>query len=305
MKNAMININSINIQKDIITIFGATASGKSDIALNLAQETGGVIINADSSQIYKEAPTLSNLPSNTDFKTITHELFAYLSIMDDSSVIDWLQLCASKIKECREQKKLPIIVGGSGFYISSLLYGITDIPSSKENKEIAINVHKNLGNEEFYKMMQEIDPLLVAKTNDSQRLIRSYEVYLCSQKPLSYYHNIEKRKYIEGNFINIYLNPKRKDLYEKINQRTLQMIKNGAIQETEKILQITNKDAHLKKILGLKELSDYLNNNITLNQTIENIQQKTRNYAKRQITWFNNQITDKNIFVNNNVFCKK
>ena len=302
----MINVNNLNNQQDIIVIFGATASGKSDLALKIALEVDGVIINADSSQIYYDAPILSNLPSVEEFQQISHKLFAYLSIIENSSVADWLKLCAFEIKQARLQKKIPIIVGGSGMYISSLLYGISDIPNNAETKQKAIDTYNKIGYENFFNLIKNIDPEYTKKITDSQRLIRAYEVYLISSKSFSYFQSLPNKKYVTGNFINIFINPERETLYQKINERTLLMFNKGLLEEVSKIYALTQKDLHLKKILGLKEVVSNINGETSLEETISTIQQKTRNYAKRQITWFNNQIQEKNIIKNiNDIFYKK
>lgn len=302
----MININNLNKQKDVIVIFGATASGKSDFALNLAKQIDGIIINADSSQIYYDAPILSNLPSVEDFEQVPHKLFAYLSITQSSSVSSWLKLCTKEIEQAHKQNKFPIIVGGSGMYISSLLYGISDIPSNKEMKEKSINLYNEVGYDKFFSIVQEIDYEYTKKVTDPQRLMRAYEVYLISSKPFSYFLSLDKKKAVNDNFINIFINPDRNKLYTKINERTLTMFSKGLLKEASNILEKTKEESHLKKILGLKEVIQHLQGKLTLEETINIIQQKTRNYAKRQITWFNNQIQEKNIVENNNnIFYKK
>jgi tRNA dimethylallyltransferase len=302
----MINFKNLNKQQDVIVIFGATASGKSDLALKLAQQIDGVIINADSSQIYANAPILSNLPSVEEFSQAPHKLFAYLCISQASSVADWLKLCALEINNARLQNKTPIVVGGSGMYISALLYGLSDIPSNKEMKQKSINLYNEIGYDKFFYIMQKIDPKFTENNRDAQRLIRAYEVYLISSTTFSYFQNLEKKKYVDANFINIFINPEREQLYKKINDRTLIMFKRELLAEASKIYAITQNNMHLKKILGLQEVIANLNNELSLEQTIHIIQQKTRNYAKRQITWFNNQIKEKNILKNgNDIFYKK
>ncbi|MDR2007934.1 MAG: tRNA (adenosine(37)-N6)-dimethylallyltransferase MiaA [Alphaproteobacteria bacterium] len=287
----MIDIKQLNPQKDVLVIFGATASGKSAAGVDIARQTNGVIINADASQIYKEAPILANLPTARDFAAADHKLFAYLSITEESSVASWLKLCAHEIESAQTKGKIPIVVGGSGMYISALLYGISDIPSQSTKKQEAIATYNQLGAEKFLELMQKIDPIHTAK--DSQRLIRAYEVYLITQKPFSFYASQPKIKYVNAEFINIFINPVREDLYAKINLRTESMFKEGVVEEAARILKLTQQQTHIKKILGLSEIINYLDGKQTLENTISLVQQKTRNYAKRQITWFNHQIAEK------------
>ncbi|MDR0484392.1 MAG: tRNA (adenosine(37)-N6)-dimethylallyltransferase MiaA [Alphaproteobacteria bacterium] len=301
----MINIKQLNPQKDILVIFGATASGKSDLAIKLAKELNGVILNADASQIYKEAPILSNLPSQADLSLAPHKLFAYLSLVEESSVVNWLNLCVKEINLAKENQKLPVVVGGSGMYISSLINGISDIPSNPQKKQEAIETHNTMGYEKFLSLLQKIDPSFTNKVSDAQRLIRAYEVYLYTGKPFSFYQNQPKVKYANGNFINVFLNPNRELLYEKINLRTKQMFAKNILGEATNILKLTENEIHHKKILGLKEIISYIKNENSLEFTIDKIQQKTRNYAKRQITWFTHQIQEKITIKNGDEFFNK
>ncbi len=291
----MININKKNINKknDVVLVFGPTASGKSDFAIELSILLDGIIINADSTQIYKEAPILSNIPTKHQQKNIEHKLFAYLSIMEDSSLMKWLRLVENAVDVCRKSNKLPIIVGGSGLYINTILEGISPIPSNYECKIKAISTYENLGKDKFTELIRKIDNSFVMKFNDSQRLIRAYEVYLCSGKTITSFQKLPREKYINGNFINLFVHKDRELIYESIKDRSEKMIRRGVFKEAEQIFEITTHNQHLKKIIGLYEIYLMKNGKLTPQQTLELIQKHTRNYAKKQFTWFNNKIIDK------------
>ncbi len=279
-------------QKDILVIFGPTAVGKNDVAIKYAEKYNGVIINADSAQVYKQCSSLTNIPEYHE--NIDHFLYSFLNINDDFSVGKWLLLVNDLINSAFAKNKLPIVVGGSGMYISSLLYGISPMPSNLKNKHLSIRTYEELGEKEFFKLVEKIDPETTNKFQDPQRLIRAYEVYLSTQTPFSELQKLPKKQIINGNFINLYLYKDRNKLYNNINERTHLMIKNGAIDEVKNTISIIdNAEQYLKKILGATDIVNYLNHTFSIEDTINIIQKKTRNYAKRQITWFNNQIKDK------------
>ena len=292
--------------KKIFIICGPTASQKSLLAFRLAKKIDGQIINADSSQVYKNINLLSNIPSLEERKQIPHVLFSFLNLHEYFSVSSWLKLVKQHIEVILYNQQTPIIVGGSGFYISALLYGISDIPSSKAKKQEAILTYQDMGYENFYKKILEIEPSIkFSKIIDPQRLIRIYEVFLLTNEAISnfYQHKINfLSKEQEANTLVFYLNTPRSLLYQRINQRFLDMLSKGALKEAMSIMEniYSGGDinlSHIKKIIGLEELIAYLNEKMMLSDAIQQVQQKTRNYAKRQITWFNNKITYKNLIL--------
>lgn len=300
---------TINPTKDIIVVFGPTASGKTLLGIEIAKNLNGSIINADSAQVYKEFPILTNIPTLEEQNNIDHYLLKEISICSNNfSVNDWLLKAKNAVEDIRKKNKLPIFIGGTGLYIHSLINGLIDIPSNIINKNKSIETYESLGAEKFIKLVKEVDPLFVQKYQDKNRLIRCYEVYLNTKTPLSKLLLQTPKRHIDANFIQIYLAPKREHLYNKINQRTLNMIHKGVIEEIREYYTIIKTTNSFNKIIGLKEITRYIEQEICYNSMVSMFQQRTRNYAKKQFTWFNNKsiplfvINDTNNFIVKKVF---
>lgn len=280
----------LNTENGII-ICGPTASGKSAFAIQLAKACTGVIINADSCQLYSEVPIITASPSLNDKKAIPHYLYNYLSFNESFSVAKYLTEASKIINQVKKEGYIPIIVGGTGLYINALLYGISDIP------EIDTNLRNNIreefdiiGKEAFYERLCKLDPNNLITSGDSQRMLRAYEVLMQTGNPITYYQK-NKTNGICSSAEVIMLNPERSFLYENCNQRFYSFIENSAIDEVSKIAnQITNNSP---KVLGLNELASYIQGVISLDEAISKAQIKTRQYAKRQVTWFRHQIKEK------------
>jgi len=274
----------------IIIISGPTASGKSGLALQLADLRDIAIINADSLQIYDGLPILSSQPTKDEQKKAPHFLYSYFKRDETSSVGKWLELVKSTVETL---EKFPVIVGGSGMYISKLVEGISKIPEiSPDARNAANELYEKIGHEEFRQKYGE------DKIIDKQRLIRACEVLLQSGKPISFWQNQPNEKiFPHTKFIHINLEPKREKLYENCNLRFSQMLKNGALDEVQDLLKQGAKDEwQITKTLGFYEIRDFLENKISQKEMCEIATQKTRNYAKRQLTWFRNQLPGKQVF---------
>lgn len=287
----------------IIIISGPTASGKSQLALDLAKPKDIAIINADSLQIYKGLPILSSQPSAADQQIAQHFLYSILKPEESSSVAMWLKLVEASVNNCRNKNKLPVIVGGSGMYISKLVEGISEIPPIDEAIRIEANeLFSGISREDFIeeliKLGEEKERIIKL---DKHRLIRDYEVLRQTKKSIFWWQNQPiKKLFAEEDFLHINLNPNREQLYKNCNSRFEKMLQAGAITEVENLLeQGISDDNQITKTLGFYEISDYLNNRITKEEVITLATQKTRNYAKRQLTWFRNQLPNKFIFENN------
>jgi len=279
----------MDLKSKIILIYGPTASGKSLFAVKLAKKIDGEIINADSMQVYKEFRILSARPSQKDYKRIKHHLYGFKNIKKNFSTGDWLKLVNQKISEVKKRKKVPILVGGTGLYFKALIEGLVTIPNIpiKVRKEIR-SLHKKIGSQKFFLKLIKIDPLAKDNINpfDTQRAIRAYEVKFFTKKSLYEWFNNTRSDYEERDFCKIYIEYPRNELIKRINTRTQKMIKNGIISEVKKIQKIKlikNKTAY--KAIGLNQVNDYLNKKIQINELIEKISIKTRQYAKRQMTW--------------------
>uniref|UniRef100_T1IIB8 tRNA dimethylallyltransferase n=1 Tax=Strigamia maritima TaxID=126957 RepID=T1IIB8_STRMM len=218
--------------RPLIIICGATAVGKTNLALRVAQEFNGVIINADSKQIYKETPILSASPTLSDQQLIPHKLFNSHTITDDFSLGKWLKLVKIAITDALNKNLLPIVVGGSGLYISTLLRGINFIPEfSKEFRFTAETILANLGIEKFREQVRAIDPELAGKFSDKQRLIRAYEVFLATGRTLSSWQKGEKTKIITGKILTEALENTPPELAGDIVEKGIVLTGGGSLLE--------------------------------------------------------------------------
>lgn len=278
--------------KKILVILGPTASGKSLLAEKAADAFGGVIINADSMQIYKNFPVLSAMPSISSSKR--YALYGILDMLKDeqSSAANWSCRAKEKIRSAWRNEQLPILVGGTGFYIKALLEGLSPIPNVPLDFRITLEERfKNpILRSELYQYFKKNDPegAALIEENDTQRLIRALEVLLHSRKPLSFWQKQPKQPFIEGRFHIVTILPDRDLLYQRINKRVEEMLKNGAIEEVQAMIDRKKFDA--KGLIGFQEIYWFLTKSFSYAETIGAIQQKTRNYAKRQITWLRHQI---------------
>ena len=276
--------------KKTILLFGPTASGKSKLAVDIAKKFNGEIINADSMQIYKEVKVLSARP---DDKNIKHHLYGIISVKKNFSVGLWYKLAADKIKEVIKKGKTPIIVGGTGLYFKILLEGLTEIPDvpkinteiNSEKFHVIINSYKS----KYPRIFEGIN------LNDKQRILRAISVYEHTGISLSKWHKEKNKKthFKSKEFIKIFLNPSKQELEERIKKRFDRMIKNGAIQETKNFQKLDVNSLHSSNfIIGLKEISEFINKKITSVELNEKVLIRSRQYAKRQFTWQRGQMKD-------------
>jgi len=276
-------------QSKIILIAGPTASGKSNFAVRLAKKIDGEIINADSMQIYKQLEILTVRPNKSAQKKIRHHLYGIININKNFSTGMWLKLAVSKIKEIRKRKKIPIIVGGTGLYFQSLINGLVKIPTIPMKLRNKIrSIQKKYGQKKFYKKLLKLDPKVRSKfnPNDTQRSIRAFEIKIHTKISMYDWFNKTKPIFNENTFLKFYLNFERTKLIKRIEKRTANIIKMGAVQEVIKFNKLRiKKDQSINKVIGIEELTKYLNNQIKLKQAKELIVIKTRQYAKRQATW--------------------
>ena len=277
------------MSKKIILLAGPTASGKSKLAIYLAKKLNGEIINADSMQIYKEFTILSSRPNKSELKKAKHHLYGMISVKKYFSAGDWLKEAKKKIKLCLKNKKLPIIVGGTGLYFNTITKGISKIPDIDLRTRAKVrNLFKKLGYKKFYEKLLSLDPKVKNKIlpSDSQRTQRAYEVKLKTKKSLFDWIANTKSDFLDYDIKKIFLNTPREELLTKIYNRTEQMFKQNCIAEVKKFnLLKLNKSFSAHKLIGVQEITKYLDENLTLDQCKELINIKTRQYAKRQNTW--------------------
>ena len=288
----------MDFKSKIILIYGPTASGKSKFAIKLAKKIKGQIINADSMQVYKELKILTARPFKTDQQKIKHHLYGFQSGKKNFSTGDWLKLVNDKILYCKKMKKTPILVGGTGLYFKALTDGLVNIPKIPSNFRNEIrNLHKRIGQKKFFLKLLKIDPLIKDRVNylDVQRSIRAYEIKLFTKKSMINWFKNTKSNYDHNDFFKICIDFPRKDLIERINNRTENMIKSGAILEVKKFIKLrVPKSKSLSKAIGISEIKQYLQKKIQTEQLIEKISIKTRQYAKRQSTWARGHMKDWN-----------
>jgi len=282
-------------QSKIVLISGPTASGKSNFAVKIAKKIQGEIINADSMQVYKILKILTARPNKIEQKDIKHHLYGVVDLNKKFSTGQWLELAIKKIKNIKKKKKIPILVGGTGLYFQSLINGLVKIPEIplKFRNKVRL-MSKREGQKKFYKKLLKLDPKVKDKfdPNDTQRSIRAYEIK--SYTDISMYDWLARTEseFKNSDFLKLYIETKREKLIERINLRTLNMINGGAINEVKKFLKLKiRKDQSVNKVIGIAELTQYLNHEVTLEEAKELISIKTRQYAKRQATWARTRMT--------------
>ena len=275
--------------KKIILLSVPTSSGKSKLALKIAQYLNGEIINADSMQIYKEFSILSSRPNNKEIKKAKHHLYGIISVKKYFSAGDWLKLAKIKINQCQKAKKIPIIVGGTGLYFNTIVKGISKIPNIDiETRNKVRNLFKKLGYKDFYQKLLNIDPKIKNKIlpTDSQRIQRAYEVILKTKKSLFDWIMNTKSDFINFEIKKIFIDIPREELLKKITQRTELMFKKKCMEEVKRFNSFKlGKSFYANKLIGVQEINNHLKGLISLDQCKELINIKTRQYAKRQNTW--------------------
>ena len=286
----------MDLKSKIVLIYGPTASGKSNFAIKLAKKINGEIINADSMQVYKELKVLSARPFKKNFQKIKHHLYGFQSVKKNFSTGDWLKLVNQKILEIKKRKKVPILVGGTGLYFKSLIEGLVNIPNIPiKFREKIRSLHKKIGSKNFFLKLVKIDPLVKKHINlsDTQRVIRAYEVKKFTKKSLYDWFQNTKSNYEQKDFYKIYIDFPRDELIKKITSRAVEMIKKGAILEVKKFIKLkVAKNKSANKAIGVTEIKEYIDKKIQINEVIEKISIKTRQYAKRQTTWSRGNMLD-------------
>ena len=286
-----------NNNKKIILISGPTASGKSQLSVLLAKKINGEIINADSMQIYKEISILSSRPKITDLKKVKHHLYGFQSVNNKFSVGQWLK----KVKKCAvniiKKGKVPILVGGTGLYFKAVTSGLSRIPKiSNKKREVVKKIYDKVGYKKFYKKLISSDPLCKNKilASDTQRVLRAFEVKRFTKKSIYEWAKNTKSDFTDYDVRKIYLNIPREKLLIKINDRTKKILADQkCLKEVKNFLNLNiMKSLPANKIIGIAEIKSFFEGGQTYKQLIENVNIKTRQYAKRQSTWSRGHMTD-------------
>lgn len=277
--------------KNVIVIVGPTASGKTKLSIELAKAVNGEIISADSMQIYKYMDIGTAKPDEEEKSGIQHYLMDEVYPDEEFSVAKYQELAYSYIEKVLAKGKVPIVVGGTGLYINSLLYNInfSETISDWELRDRLKKEADEKGNQYLHDKLREIDPEAADRihVNDTKRIIRAIEVYEHTKKPISYHQEVSRQDPPRYNYIIIGLRMDREKLYERINKRVDIMFEKGLIDEVKKLVEMGyDKNSIAMQGIGYKEVLSYLKGEISMEELVYLIKLGTRHYAKRQITWF-------------------
>ncbi|EGF90916.1 tRNA delta2-isopentenylpyrophosphate transferase [Asticcacaulis biprosthecium C19] len=277
----------------IYLLAGPTASGKSALALAWARETGGIILNADSMQLYRDVPILTARPTVTDMTQAEHVLYGHLGPQTLWSAGEWLRAAKPYLDAALDGGRPVCIVGGTGLYFNSLVFGLAEIPEIGElARTTARDTYDVLGEAAFRDLLRQHDPKAERRIfpNDRQRLARAYEVFLHTGTSLTDWQNKTKPALPKHSYKLEILYPDREDLYARCDARLQIMLDQGALDEVRDVMaQGLRDDWAIIRVLGLREFSAHLRGEMTLDAALAQARQMTRNYAKRQSTWFRNQ----------------
>jgi tRNA dimethylallyltransferase len=275
--------------KKLITISGPTASGKTDLSIKLASYLECSIISCDSRQFYKEMSIGTAVPTQLELSKIKHYCIQHKSIFDTYTVGDFRHETLLLLKKLFQNKDYVIITGGSGLYMDSIVKGIDFFPEINKNVREELNFNFNLkGIKYLQEQLSRLDPIYFSTVdiNNQRRLIRALEVCISSGKPYSSFLNKRKNDY-DFNIESFAIRTNRDVLYKRINARVDKMIEAGLIDEVKKLFK--HKNLNPLNTVGYKEIFEFIEKKVSLEQSIEKIKQNTRRYAKRQITWLKNK----------------
>lgn len=280
--------------RHVVVIGGPTASGKSGLALDIALARNGTVINADSMQLYAELDVLTARPGAEDLALAPHRLYGVLPAAERGSAARWRDMALAEIAEAHAAGRLPIVVGGTGLYLRTLMEGLSAVPAVPDEVRKAAHARlQDLGGEAFRAELVRRDPAS-AKLNpgDTTRLTRAWEVLEATGHPLSHWQTQRAEGAPEGlDFSVLVLDPPRDALYANCDRRFRVMMGQGALEEVRRLDALgLDPDLPAMKALGVPELRDHLRGALTLDEAIALAQQSTRRYAKRQVTWFRHQL---------------
>ncbi len=277
-----------------ILIAGPTASGKSGLALAIARAFDGVVINADSMQVYSDLRILTARPDDEALAAAPHRLYGTLSGAELCSVGRWRGMALDEMVAARQAGRVPVVVGGTGLYLKALESGLSPMPTvSPAVRDRVRRFHRRFGNEALRQRLAVGDPVSYARLQpgDSQRLLRALEVLESSGRPLSAWQQDSPAEPAPYRFLTVSLMPDRERLYTAIDRRFLSMLEQGALDEVAALLrQGYPGDRPIMKALGVPELAAHLEGSLSLDAAISAAQKISRRYAKRQMTWQRTQL---------------
>jgi tRNA dimethylallyltransferase len=280
-----------------IVIGGPTASGKSTLAMRLAVASGGVIINADSMQLYRELRIVTARPSPADEARLPHRLYGVLAADRPGSAGSWLALAKAAIDEAERQGRPAIVVGGTGLYLHALLHGLADVPPvPAETRARALALYRRLGGPAFHAELQARDPAMAARLqpHDRQRLIRAFEVVSATGRSLAAWQaDARDRVALPQPVVGVALMPARAEIYARIGRRLEAMVAAGALDELRALQSLgLAPDLPLLKAVAVRELLAHLEGRLDLAGALARAAMQTRRYAKRQLTWLRHQLPE-------------
>ncbi len=286
--------------KPVLIIAGPTASGKSALAVDVAREFGGLIVNADSMQIYQELRIITAQPAEEETSKAPHRLFGVLPITEVCSAARWLRMAAAEIEGAHRDGLLPIVAGGAGLYLKALMEGLAPVPDVPADvRQNAKALLADIGGEAFRARLAELDPETARRLvpTDSQRLIRAYAVAQATGRSLADWRRQPTASPVNAHFGVIILLPPREELYASCDARLDAMLAAGALDEARALeRRDLDPDLPAMKAVGLPELRSYLKDEITLEDAAKKAKTATRRYAKRQMTWLRHQVAGDAIF---------
>ena len=278
-------------KKPLIVLTGPTAVGKTNLSIRLAKKIGGEIISADSMQIYKKMNIGTAKISPEEMAGVPHYLVDELDPGEEFNVVAFQQMAKKAMKQIYENGHIPIVVGGTGFYIQALLYDVdfSEHETEEKYRQELVALEQEKGREYLYEMLKQADPeyAAIVHSNNVKRVIRALEYYHETGRKLSE-HNAQQREHSSPyQFVYLVLNDEREILYDRIDRRVDQMMEAGLLQEVEALV----KEGYERTLvsmqgLGYKEFFDYFDGKCTLEETLDIIKRDTRRFAKRQLTWF-------------------
>ena len=276
----------------VYVIAGPTATGKSDLSISLAKRISGAVINSDSMQVYENLEILTARPTLSEMKNINHHLYGFVDGRERYNVERWCNDATEIIKKTSAKNLTPILVGGTGLYINTLINGLVDLPSIPESIKIeSEKILQEFGKDFLINQIKNVDPesLNEINHNDTVRLRRIWEVFESTGKKFSEWKLNKNKKFITDYKFKILLFlPDREKNYQVVNSRFIKMMKSGAVEEVKKLLELNLNDSlPVMRAHGVPEIKKYLANESTLEECINKGQQVTRNYVKRQHTWWN------------------
>ncbi len=285
-------------QKLVYIVCGPTASGKSYFAHLLAMTVAGEVINADSMQIYKEIPIITASPPQKYLDELKYHLYNFLPVESQFSVVKYVDSASALVRGLCNQNITPVIVGGTGLYINALINGYSDIPGIDTTiRGELVDLCNNIGQEKFFEKLRILDPIASLKIRpaDKYRTLRAFEVIRQTGKSIfEFQHQSNKILLQDFSFKIIFLNPERSFLHNSCDKRLEDIFAGGALDEVERLKQNYPDFKKLSlKAIGISQISSYLDGEISLVDALSCAKIKTKQYAKRQVTWFKHQIQNK------------